>query len=91
MSLFDSVFEPPSLTSPTYHLAQVLADRLRIERFCDRVSKALHFASENSGGDNAIHQISITNLLNEDLSQIEMDLANRNPSGTLITELECNN
>lgn len=84
MSLFDSTFEPPSLTSPTYHLTQELTNRLRIERFCDRVSKALHFASENSGDDNTIHQASITNLLNDDLSQIESDLANRNTPGTLI-------
>ena len=90
MSLFDSVFEPPSLTSPTYHLTQELANRLRIERFCDRVSKALHFASENSGDGSTIHQTSITNLLNDDLFQIEMDLANRNASGTLIRELGCN-
>jgi hypothetical protein len=67
-------------------VSEALASRLRIERFCDRVTKALYsnepFPTSSSADRNVFGFI---NLLNQEFHHLEMELSNDNVSGEFLS------
>lgn len=88
-SLFDPIYESASSTSSSYSPKQGLAIRLKIERICSRISKSMYFMSDSTEIGNQPQQASITDLLHDELLQIETEIVNSDSSGMSRTELGC--
>jgi hypothetical protein len=63
-------------------ISEALASSLRIERFCDRITRALYsnesFSTPISADRNTFGSI---NLLNQEFNHLERELSNDNVSG----------
>lgn len=77
-TIYDWAIEPASLKDADYRLPDDLRIRLRIERFCDRVSRGLY----SSRQDSADWRLQIVTLLENELKDMEaefyLDISNIN-------------
>ena len=63
-------------------VSDALASRLRIERFCDRVTKALYSNESSQASLSADKNVfGSINLLNQEFHRLEMELCNDSTSG----------
>lgn len=76
--------EPASLKDADYRLPEDLAIRLRIEKFCDRVTKALYSSKPEPGEFISAEKLVIVQILDSELREMEVEFG-REISGTFHT------
>ncbi|KAI9927990.1 hypothetical protein MW887_002842 [Aspergillus wentii] len=72
-TIYDWALEPASLRDADYHLPEDLHTRLRIEKFCDRVTKALYSSKPEPAEFISSEKLLIVQLLENELKEMEMD------------------
>lgn len=85
-TIYDWALEPPSLRDADYHLPEDLAIRLRIEKFCDRVTKALYSSKPEPIEFVSAEKLVIVQILETELREMEMDIG-RDISGEILPVL----
>ncbi|KAH0557120.1 hypothetical protein GP486_005090 [Trichoglossum hirsutum] len=74
-SLYDWTLEPMASREPSYNLPEELAVRLRIEKFCDKVTKCLYSnRSDPVGLINDDQRSAMVSLLVKEFEDLEMEL-----------------
>lgn len=66
--------EPASLDDADYHPSTDLRIRLRIEKFCDRVTRALYSSKPEAVDYISSEKLLIVQLLESELKEMEMDI-----------------
>ncbi|KAJ5156362.1 hypothetical protein N7492_009165 [Penicillium capsulatum] len=88
-TIYDWALEPPSLRDADYHLPEDLAIRLRIEKFCDRVTKALYSSKPEPIEFISAEKLVIVQILETELREMEVelgrDISGENPLSILIS------
>ena len=70
--MYDWTLEPSTLKDPSYLLPEELSHRIQIERFCDKVTKALYSnPSDPVGLTKADERHILCNLLAQDFNELE--------------------
>lgn len=87
-TIYDWAMEPPSLKDADYHLPGDLAIRLRIEKFCDRVTKALYSSKPEPGEFTSTEKLVIVQILESELREMEVEFG-RDISGMFCTYRTC--
>ncbi|KAJ5202131.1 transcriptional regulator family: Fungal Specific TF [Penicillium cinerascens] len=72
-TIYDWALEPPSLKDADYRLPEDLMTRLRIEKFCDRVTKALYSSKPEPGEFISAEKLVIVQILETELRDIEVE------------------
>ncbi|KAI9847686.1 MAG: hypothetical protein M1837_001934 [Sclerophora amabilis] len=73
-TIYDWTLEPSPTKDPSYKLPQELAARLRIEKFCDKVTKGLYSTRADPVGlTNDEERSSFTGLLAREFESLEME------------------
>jgi hypothetical protein len=73
-TIYDWALEPPSLKDADYRLPEDLMIRLRIEKFCDRVTKALYSSKPEPGEFISAEKLVIVQILETELREMEVEL-----------------
>lgn len=82
MTLYDWALSPRLLNRPDYQLGRDLGHRLRIEKLCDRITKALYYdVSPTPGATESRENIGIIRLLDQELVQLGAELSMEGTSG----------
>lgn len=86
-TIYDWALEPASLKNADYRLPDELKTRLRIEKFCDRVTKSLYNGRPDPAEFISMEKLLIVRILENELREMELDLASNIsrelPPGTL--------
>ncbi|KAJ5646373.1 hypothetical protein N7490_002745 [Penicillium lividum] len=72
-TMYDWALEPASLKDADYRLQTDLAIRLRIEKFCDRVTKALYSSRPDPGEFVSVEKLVVVQLLESELREMEVE------------------
>ncbi|KAL4885014.1 hypothetical protein BJY04DRAFT_157769 [Aspergillus karnatakaensis] len=72
-TIYDWALEPKSLQDADYHPSEDLRTRLRIEKFCDRVTKSLYSSSPDPAEFISSEKLLIAQLLESELREMELD------------------
>ncbi|KAJ5650964.1 transcriptional regulator family: Fungal Specific TF [Penicillium longicatenatum] len=72
-TMYDWALEPGSLKDADYHLPPELAIRLRIEKFCDRVTKALYSSKPDPGEFTSREKLVVVQILESELRDMEVE------------------
>jgi hypothetical protein len=72
-TIYDWVLEPASLRDADYRLPDELAIRLRIEKFCDRVTKALYSSKPEPAEFISADKLMVVQILESELNEMEAD------------------
>lgn len=72
-TIYDWALEPASLKDAGYRIPDDLKVRLRIEKFCDRVTKALYSSKPDSADFISTEKLMIVRLLEGELMDMEAD------------------
>ncbi|RAH71454.1 transcription factor domain-containing protein [Aspergillus aculeatinus CBS 121060] len=72
-TIYDWALEPASLRDADYHPSHDLMTRLRIEKFCDRVTKALYSSKPDPAEFISSEKLLIVQLLENELRDMEVD------------------
>lgn len=81
-TIYDWALEPASLRDADYHLPEDLRIRLRIEKFCDRVTRALYSSKPEPAEFISSEKLLIVQLLESELKDMEVEFG-RNVSRTV--------
>lgn len=84
-TIYDWALEPASLKDADYRLPNDLTIRLRIEKFCDRVTKALYSSKPEPGEFVSAEKLVIVQILESELREMEVEFG-RDISGRPINE-----
>ncbi|KAJ5598972.1 transcriptional regulator family: Fungal Specific TF [Penicillium hetheringtonii] len=71
-TIYDWALEPASLKDADYRLPNDLTIRLRIEKFCDRVTKALYSSKPEPGEFISAEKLVIVQILESELREMEV-------------------
>ncbi|KAL3472652.1 hypothetical protein BJX99DRAFT_211759 [Aspergillus californicus] len=85
-TIYDWALEPASLRDADYHPSEDLRTRLRIEKFCDRVTKSLYSSRPDPAEFISSEKLLIVQLLDNELKEMELDFG-RNISAINIIHL----
>ncbi|KAL5337557.1 hypothetical protein BJX70DRAFT_231719 [Aspergillus crustosus] len=72
-TIYDWALEPGSLRDADYHPPDDLRTRLRIEKFCDRVTKSLYSSRPDPAEFISSEKLLIVQLLENELKEMELD------------------
>ncbi|OQD80904.1 hypothetical protein PENANT_c031G02739 [Penicillium antarcticum] len=72
-TIYDWALEPASLRDADYRLPQDLAIRLRIEKFCDRVTKALYSSKPEPAEFVSADKLVVVQILESELREMEVE------------------
>lgn len=72
-TIYDWALEPASLNDADYHPSDDLRFRLRIEKFCDRVTRALYSSKPEAAEFISSEKLLIVQLLESELKEMEID------------------
>jgi len=72
-TMYDWALEPSSLKDADYHLPPELAIRLRIEKFCDRVTKSLYSSKPDPGEFTSREKLVVVQILESELRDMEVE------------------
>ncbi|CAI7637502.1 unnamed protein product [Penicillium pancosmium] len=72
-TIYDWALEPASLKDADYRLPNDLTIRLRIEKFCDRVTKALYSSKPEPGEFVSAEKFVIVQILESELREMEVE------------------
>ncbi|KAL3454031.1 hypothetical protein BJX65DRAFT_83215 [Aspergillus insuetus] len=72
-TIYDWALEPASLRDADYHPSEDLRTRLRIEKFCDRVTKSLYSSRPDPAEFISSEKLLIVQLLENELREMELD------------------
>lgn len=72
-TIYDWALEPASLRDADYHLPEDLRIRLRVEKFCDRVTRALYSSKPEPTEFISAEKLLIVQLLESELREMEVD------------------
>ncbi|KAI9374665.1 hypothetical protein BJX61DRAFT_532212 [Aspergillus egyptiacus] len=72
-TIYDWALEPASLRDADYHPSEDLRIRLRIEKFCDRVTKSLYSSRPDPAEFISSEKLLIVQLLENELREMELD------------------
>ncbi|KAJ5547696.1 transcriptional regulator family: Fungal Specific TF [Penicillium frequentans] len=72
-TMYDWALEPGSLKDADYHLPPELAIRLRIEKFCDRVTKSLYSSKPDPGEFTSREKLVVVQILESELRDMEVE------------------
>lgn len=72
-TIYDWALEPASLRDADYHPPEDLKTRLRIEKFCDRVTKSLYSSRPDPAEFISSEKLLISQLLENELREMELD------------------
>ncbi|KAL7657809.1 hypothetical protein ACMYSQ_003959 [Aspergillus niger] len=72
-TIYDWALEPASLRDADYHPSEDLKTRLRIEKFCDRVTKALYSSKPDPVEFISSEKLLIVQLLENELRDMEVE------------------
>ncbi|CAI7595084.1 unnamed protein product [Penicillium manginii] len=72
-TIYDWALEPASLKDADYRLPNDLTIRLRIEKFCDRVTKALYSSKPEPGEFVSAEKLVIVQILESELREMEVE------------------
>ncbi|KAL4862937.1 hypothetical protein BDV12DRAFT_178202 [Aspergillus spectabilis] len=72
-TIYDWALEPGSLRDADYHPSEDLRTRLRIEKFCDRVTKSLYSSRPDPAEFISSEKLLIVQLLENELREMELD------------------
>jgi hypothetical protein len=67
--------EPASLKNADYRLPDELKTRLRIEKFCDRVTRSLYNGRPDPTEFVSMEKLLMVRILENELKEMEVDLA----------------
>lgn len=85
-TIYDWALEPASLRDADYRLPDDLAIRLRIEKFCDRVTKALYSSKPEPAELISVDKLVVVQILESELGEMEADFG-IGISGRLLAHL----
>lgn len=71
-TIYDWALEPASLKDADYHLSADLNTRLRIEKYCDRVTKALYSSKPEPAEFISTEKLVIAQVLESELQEMEV-------------------
>lgn len=74
-TIYDWALEPPSLRDADFQLPEDLQIRLRIEKFCDRVTKALYSSKPEPAEFVSSEKLLIVQLLENELRDMEIEFS----------------
>ncbi|KAH8426400.1 transcription factor domain-containing protein [Aspergillus melleus] len=74
-TIYDWALEPPSLRDADYQLPDDLRIRLRIEKFCDRVTKSLYSSKPEPAEFISSEKLLIVQLLENELRDMEVEFS----------------
>lgn len=74
-TIYDWALEPASLNDADYHPSDDLRIRLRIEKFCDRVTKALYSSKPEAADFVSSEKLLIVQLLENELKEMEVEFS----------------
>ncbi|KAF5862691.1 hypothetical protein ETB97_011329 [Aspergillus alliaceus] len=90
-TIYDWALEPASLQDADYHPSHDLQTRLRIEKFCDRVTKSLYSSKPEPAEFISAEKLLIVQLLENELRDMEVelgrDISSSNPRSDDLTKL----
>ncbi|KAJ5114678.1 transcriptional regulator family: Fungal Specific TF [Penicillium alfredii] len=72
-TIYDWALEPASLKDADYRLPDDLAIRLRIEKFCDRVTKALYSSKPEPAEFISAEKLVVVQILESELREMEVE------------------
>ncbi|OGE54485.1 hypothetical protein PENARI_c006G12136 [Penicillium arizonense] len=72
-TIYDWALEPASLRDADYRLPHDLAIRLRIEKFCDRVTKALYSSKPEPAEFVSVDKLVVVQILESELREMEVE------------------
>ncbi|OJJ00651.1 hypothetical protein ASPVEDRAFT_40194 [Aspergillus versicolor CBS 583.65] len=72
-TIYDWALEPASLRDADYHPPEDLKTRLRIEKFCDRVTKSLYSSRPDPAEFISSEKLLISQLLENELREMELE------------------
>lgn len=72
-TIYDWALEPASLKDADYRLPENLAIRLRIEKFCDRVTKSLYSSKPEPAEFVSAEKLVIVQILESELKEMELE------------------
>jgi hypothetical protein len=75
-TIYDWALEPASLRDADYRLPDDLAIRLRIEKFCDRVTKSLYSSKPEPAEFMSADKLVVVQILENELNEMEADFGN---------------
>lgn len=75
-TIYDWALEPASLNDADYHPSDELRIRLRIEKFCDRVTRALYSSKPEAAEFLSSEKLLIVQLLESELKEMEVEFCN---------------
>lgn len=85
-TIYDWALEPPSLKDADYQLSENLAIRLRIEKFCDRVTKSLYSSKPEPAEFVSAEKLVIVQILESELREMEVQFG-QEISGMILSRL----
>lgn len=74
-TIYDWALEPASLKNADYRLPDELKLRLRIEKFCDRVTRSLYNGRPDPAEFISMEKLLIVRILENELREMELDFA----------------
>ncbi|KAH8703837.1 putative C6 transcription factor [Talaromyces proteolyticus] len=74
-TIYDWALEPASLRAADYRLPEELKVRLRIEKFCDRVTRSLYNGRPEPSEFISMEKLLLVGVLEEELKEMELDYA----------------
>jgi len=86
-TIYDWALEPASLRDADYRLPDDLAIRLRIEKFCDRVTKSLYSSKPEPAEFMSVDKLVVVQILESELKEMEADFGSELSGKLLICAL----
>jgi hypothetical protein len=83
-TIYDWALEPASLKDADYRLPDDLAIRLRIEKFCDRVTKALYSSKPEPADFISAEKLLVVQVLESELRDMDVEFDGK-ISGKLLS------
>lgn len=72
-TIYDWALEPASLKAADYRLPEELKVRLRIEKFCDRVTRSLYNGRPEPSEFLSMDKLLLVGILENELREMELD------------------
>lgn len=72
-TIYDWALEPASLRAADYRLPEELKVRLRIEKFCDRVTRSLYNGRPEPSEFLSMDKLLLVGILENELKEMELD------------------
>lgn len=73
-TIYDWALEPASLKNADYRLPEELKIRLRIEKFCDRVTRTLYNGRPDPTEFISVEKLMLVRVLESELREMELEL-----------------